>query len=150
MESHPQTKPKEESETPNIDTPHKVHLRDNTFGKCISEDDKLSDSGNEQIMVKSRSGTSVDKIEIISNRISVAREEKSVGKEGYLMKKSMHKFNKLLGWEKRYVTLKDDSFFWSISNTNVERRNTIKLGELEKCEKVKEDQFVLVIELFIY
>ena len=145
LESHPHPKPQEECETPNIDTPHKVHLRSNTFGKCINEDEKLSDSGNEQIVVKSRSGTSLDKIEIFPNRISVGREEKSVGKEGYLMKKSMHKFNKLLGWEKRYVTLKDDSFFWSISNTNVERRNTIKLGELEKCEKVKEDQFVLVI-----
>lgn len=56
----------------------------------------------------------------------------------------MHKLNKLLGWEKRYVTLKNAIFYWSISNVNTERRNTISLKELEKCEKIKSNTFALV------
>lgn len=68
-------------------------------------------------------------------------------KEGFLLKKSMHKLNKYLGWEKRYVSFRKGTFFWSISNINTERRNTIQVKNLEKCEKIKENQFALVFYL---
>jgi len=149
LESHPQQP--EDLESANVVTSHKVHLRDHAFGRCtISNDealDKSSDSGRDDlVLVKSRSGTLQEKTES-PPRISLgSKEEKNVGKEGYLMKKSMHKFNKLLGWEKRYVTLKNDFLHWSISNKNIEVRNTIKVHDIEKCAKIKEDQFVLVIK----
>ena len=128
-----------------VSTQHKVVIRDNTFGPCeepVSVNTLVKRSTSAVTPIR-KSIDSKEKVETPKN----VGTPKNIGKEGYLMKKSMHKLHKLLGWEKRYVTLKNDTFFWSISNINVERRNTINIKDLEKCEILKENQFILVIFL---
>ena len=133
----------------NVTAPHHMLLRSNTFGACaLNNEEILTLRKSELIHNKIRNKTICEE-ENKSRNSSLGRKEKEIAKEGYLMKKSMHKFNKVLGWEKRYVTLKD-SFFWSISNTNLERRNNIQFKDLEKCEKIKEDQFALVSDLIFF
>lgn len=71
-------------------------------------------------------------------------ESKTQAKEGYLLKKSLHKLDKYMGWEKRYVVLKHKILTWSKSNINLEIRNRIDLETVEKLEKLGKRKFIIV------
>jgi len=88
-------------------------------------------------------------MEKIENANELQNKPIVFAKEGYLFKKAINKLSKLIGWEQRYLCLKDEKLFWVKNNIQKnEPKTLLQVKNIENCDSHKENQFLLVFLLF--